>query len=112
MLLYGAYKPRLVDQRSEQQPAPLPMWVVCAVCESVQPDVVANVKTPFLLETQGTSGSVRKCSDNLVTHDVSVQGKCHKSLDRYLELLVQDLPLRHDWHLFWIHLLPGRSAHT
>ena len=32
-----------------------------------------------LLETQGPCGSARRCSDDTVTHDTSVQGKCHKS---------------------------------
>ena len=33
-----------------------------------------------LLETQGPCGSVRRCNDNTVTHDTSVQGKCHKAI--------------------------------
>ena len=32
-----------------------------------------------LLETQGPCGSVRRCRDDTVTHDTSVQGKCHRS---------------------------------
>ena len=41
----------------------------------MQPDVVANVKTPFLLETEGPCGSARKCSDDTVTHDPIVHEK-------------------------------------
>ena len=32
-----------------------------------------------LLDTQGPCGTVRRCSDDTVTHDTGVQGKCHKS---------------------------------
>ena len=35
------------------------------------PDEMANVQTPFLLETQG------RCCGDSVTHDTSVQGRCH-----------------------------------
>ena len=50
------------------------MLVKCAVCKSVQPDVMTNMKTPFCL-TQGPCGSVRRCRDDTVTLDTCVQGK-------------------------------------
>ena len=45
--------------------------------QSVQPDVMTNVKNTVLLETQEPCGSVRKCSGDTVTDYRSVQGKCH-----------------------------------
>ena len=52
--------------------------VQCA--NSVQPDVMTDVKTPFCFETQGPCGSVRRCSDDTVTHDTHVQGKARALL--------------------------------
>ena len=39
----------------------------------MQPGVVTDVKTPFLLETQGPCGSVRKCSADTVTYYTRAQ---------------------------------------
>ena len=49
------------------------MWRECAVCRSVQPDVVTHVKTPFCFETQGTCESVRTCDVDTVTDDTSAR---------------------------------------
>ena len=43
--------------------------------QSVQPDVMTNVKTPFCLRLKGPCGSVRRWSDGTVTHDTSAQVK-------------------------------------
>ena len=47
--------------------------VQCA--NSVQPDVMTSVKTPFCFETQGPCGSVRTCDVDTVTDDTSAQVK-------------------------------------
>ena len=46
----------------------------CAIGETRRGDTCENT---VLLETQGPCGSARRCSDDTVTHDTSVQGKCH-----------------------------------
>ena len=51
------------------------MWGVCAVRQSVHPDVMTTVKTPFSLETQGPCGNVRTCDVDTVTDDTSAQVK-------------------------------------
>ena len=62
-----------INERSNNS-AQLPMGSECAVCSSVQPDVITNVKTPFFLDTQGPCGSVRRCSNDTVTHDTECTG--------------------------------------
>ena len=52
-----------------------PCVVECAVCESVQPDVMTNVKTPFCLRLKGPCGSVRTCHVDTVTDDTGAQVK-------------------------------------
>ena len=51
------------------------MWVECAACGSVQPDVVWYVKTPFCFESQRHCGSVRKCGADTVKDDTNAQVK-------------------------------------
>ena len=46
----------------------------CEVCKSVQPDVMTNVKSPFCLRLKGPADVY---ADAEMTHDTSVQGKCH-----------------------------------
>ena len=51
------------------------MWVECAVCSPVQPDVMTSVKTPFCFETQRPCGSVHTCIVDTGTDDTSAQVK-------------------------------------
>ena len=54
------------------------LWGSVRSGQSVQPDVMTNVKTPFFFfRLKGPCGSVRRCSGDSVTHDTSVQGRCH-----------------------------------
>ena len=48
------------------------VWVECAVCESVQPDVMTNVRTSFCLTLKGPA-EVYASAVVTVTHDTSVQ---------------------------------------
>ena len=41
----------------------------------MQPDVMIDVKTPFCFETQGPSGSARKCGADTATDHTSAQVK-------------------------------------